>query len=135
MGAAENSWRLVSIVPVSIDDKGLLNDSALQQLLTLQSFAQQYRAQGLEVEVRLTSTDSRFLKSDFFHNAVTDLNLHDMKVAIGSDESRQQTSLISSPDKVVQHWDGFTGPVVLGLALRQAMGEPAYAQMGMRNHE
>jgi len=40
-----------------------------------------------------------------------------------------------SSGTVVEHWEGFSGPVVLGLALRRAMGEPLFAQMGAGSHE
>ena len=132
---ADSAWRLVGTVPVSIDDRGLLNDAALQQLLTLQSFAQQYRAQGLKVEITITSPNSLLFQSEAFHNAIADLDLHDVSVVTEGAERQQQTSLLSSSGNVVQHWNGFAGPVGLGLALRQAIGEPVYAQMEMGSHE
>ena len=32
-------------------------------------------------------------------------------------------------------WDGFAGPVNSVLALRRALGEPVYAQMGVNDDE
>jgi len=129
-----SGWRLECSVPVWIDDSGLLNDSALQQLLTLQSFAQQYQAQGLEVVVKLTSDNRQLLEGEAFHNAERDLHLHDVRITVEMAEDQQKTSLMSS-GTVVEHWEGFSGPVVLGLALRRAMGEPLFAQMGAGSHE
>jgi hypothetical protein len=130
----ESRWRLECSVPVWIDDRGLLNDSALQQLVTLESFAQQYKAQGLEVVVKLTSANRQIFQWEAFRNAQLDLHLDDVRTAVESAEYQQQTRLVLSGN-VAKHWDGFTGPVVLGLALRQAMGEPVYAQMGKGSHE
>ena len=48
---------------------------------------------------------------------------------------REHTTLSTAAGTIAGQWDGFAGPVTLGLALRCAIGEPVYAQMGVKAHE
>ena len=43
--------------------------------------------------------------------------------------SEPTTLLVSPARKVVRRWQGFVPPAELGLALREYLGEPNYAQM------
>jgi hypothetical protein len=77
----------------------------------------------------MTSSDAQIFKAPKFRNAMTDLNLHGitMTEAVGSDVER---TMLRRPDgKTAGQWNGFTGPVALGLAVRRQLGEPAYSQM------
>lgn len=123
------------VLPVSLDAQDLMSDTALRQITVLKSLAQQYRAQGLRVTLRMTSQDEALFHSEAFQNAVLDLDLHGITVAESAGSAGEQTTLLTSAGKVAAHWNGFAGPAELGLALRKAMGEPLYAQMGAKADE
>jgi hypothetical protein len=133
--ALRRQWQIDCVLPVSLDENGLLNDAALRQLVILKSMAQQYLPQGLRVTVKLTSPDKQLFKRDAFRNAQTDLGLKDMTVTTATAPDHQETTLHMGAGKTVQKWDGYVGPVALGLALREAMGEPSYAQMGVKSND
>ena len=48
---------------------------------------------------------------------------------------REHTTLSTAAGTIAGQWDGFAGPVTLGLALRCDIGEPIYAQMGVKAHD
>lgn len=127
-------WQLTCTLPISLDAQGLLDDASLQQIVVLKSFDQQYRAQGFHVTLRVTSQDRQLFDSDAFHNALTDLSLSGITIehAVGA---HSEDTTLSSSGKITEQWRGFAGPVELGLALRRAMGEPVYAQMGDNTNE
>jgi hypothetical protein len=128
-------WLLDCSLPVSIDGNGMINDAALRQIVVLKSLTRQYRARGLQVIVRMTSPDAQVFKTQKFRNAMTDLDLAGitMTEAAGSGEER---TMLQRPDgKTASKWDGFVGPVALGLVIRRQLGEPAYSQMGVRVNE
>ena len=127
-------WQLSCILPVSLDANGLMDDDALRQIVVLKSFGQQYRAQGLHVTLRMTAPSADLFKTEAFRNALTDLDLDGITVEQSAASGPEETTL-SADSKVVGQWNGFAGPVQLGLALRQAMGEPIYAQMGTKADE
>jgi len=128
-------WKLESVLPFSLDARGVIDDAALQQLTILKSVSQQYYPQGLQVTVRLTSSDARVFQSEHFRNALIDLDLKGITVLKGAGTGQERTTLSKLDGTSVGQWDGFAGPVKLGLALRRAMGEPAYAQMGVKANE
>jgi hypothetical protein len=102
--------------------------------VTLKSLSQQYGPQGLKVTVRLSSPDALILQSESFRNALTDLDLDGITV-LHAVTGREHTTLSTAAGTIAGQWDGFAGPVTLGLALRCAIGEPIYAQMGVKAHE
>ncbi len=128
-------WQLSCVLPVSLDAQGLMSDAALQQLVVLKSLSQQYRAQGLHTTLRMTSHDAQLFRTEAFRNAMTDLGLEGITVVQTAGSSSERTTLSTSGGRVAAQWDGYTGPVSLGLALRRAMGEPLYAQMGAKADE
>ena len=127
----ESSWRLSCVLPISFDANGLLDDAALQQIVVLKSLSQQYRPQGLHVTLRVISRDAQVFKSTAFRNAITDLGLQGITLEQSTGGGSEQTTLFSPRGTVAGQWNGFAGPVQLGLALRQSLGEPIYAQMGV----
>lgn len=128
-------WQLTSILPFSLDDSGRISDAVLRQMVTLKSLGQQYRPQGLRVVVRLTSSDGEIFQREGFRNALADLDLHGITVEHAVGQGQQEMTLSGPDGHVVNQWKGFVRPVALGLALRRAMGEPVYAQMGVDAHE
>lgn len=135
IGSSPKAWQLTCALPVSLDANELMDDAALRQIVVLKSLSQQYRAQGLHVTLRMIAADAQLFKTPAFRNALLDLALNGIAVEQRADGGSQQTTL-SKPDGTIAHqWDGFTGPVSLGLALRQALGEPIYAQMGAKTDD
>jgi hypothetical protein len=133
--ASSRQWQIDCVLPVSLGENGLLDDAALRQLVILKSLAQQYSPQGLRVTVKLTSPDTQLFKREVFRNARADLGLKDMTVTTAAAPDHQETTLRMGAGKTIQKWDGYVGPVALGLALREAMGEPSYAQMGVKPND
>ena len=88
----------------------------------------------MQVIARLTSPDAQIFQTQDFRNAVIDLDLDGIAVIEAAGTGGEHTSF-RPPMASIEQWDGFAGPVTLGLALRQAMGEPVYAQMGVKAHE
>jgi hypothetical protein len=133
--ALRRQWQIDCVLPVSLGEDGLLNDAALRQLVILKSMAQQYLPQGLRVTVKLTSSDTQLIDSEAFRNAQADLDLKDMTVTTVAAPGHQATTLRVGAGKTIEKWEGYVGPVALGLALREAMGEPSYAQMGVKPND
>lgn len=123
-------WVLSCTLPVSLDQKGMMNDAALRQIVVLKSFSQQYRARGLQVRLQMTSPDARLFKTEAFHNAIIDLALAGITMAQDFGSALERTVLLMPGGNVAEQWEGFTGPSTLGLALRRWMGEPNYSQLG-----
>lgn len=128
-------WQLSCVLPVSLDAQGMMDDAALQQIVVLKSLSQQYRAQGLQVILRMTSPDAQLFKTEAFRNALADLGLVGITLEQTVGSASERTTLSMAGSRTAGQWDGFAGPVSLGLALRRAMGEPVYAQMGAKADE
>jgi hypothetical protein len=131
----DQGWHLACVLPVYIDENGIVGDAALSQIVVLKSLNQQYRAQGLRVDLRMTSPDEHLFQTEAFRNAMTDLGLEGIVVDHAAGNAPEHITLSAPSGKIAQTWDGFGGPVPLGLALRRAMGEPVYAQMGVKADE
>ncbi len=134
-GRSGRQWSLKCVVPVALDRHGWINDAALRQLVVLRSFAQQYHALGLRVILNLTSPDPSIFNSPAFHNDIADLALQEMQLKISRAGTTYATVLASTDGDVVDRWQGFAGPVQIGLALRKALGEPVYSQTRTRDDE
>jgi hypothetical protein len=128
--AASQPYKLECTLPVALDSNGLLGDAALQQLVVLKSFAQQYAPQGLNVSVEMVSSNPKLFVGESFRNAMTDLDLRNIDVKQQVATANTIALELRRPDgHTVARWTGETGPVELGLALRKIFGEPIYAQM------
>jgi hypothetical protein len=134
--AAEPALTLDCVLPVTLDANQLMSDSALQELVVLKSFSQQYAAQGLKVNIEFTSDDPKLFESEAFRNAVTDLNLRDIKLTHRTTATEATRVALRGPNgEVASEWSQPVGPVPLGLALRRVFGEPIYAQMNVSGRE
>jgi hypothetical protein len=122
-------WQLSCSLPVALSSHGMIADEALQQIVVLKSLGAQYRPQGLQLTLNLTSADAHIFDSVAFRNALADLDLQGITVRRVAGAAHEETTLMTPNRATAGHWDGFVGPVSLGLALRRAMGEPVYAQM------
>jgi hypothetical protein len=128
-GSPRNAWSLRCDLPVTLDAHGWIDAAALRQIVVLRSFAQQYRALGLRVTLNLTAPDAAVFSRPGFRNDLADLALQGVTVRMLNSGKTDATTLTAPGGKVVDHWQGFAGPVQLGLALRKALGQPLYAQM------
>jgi hypothetical protein len=60
-----------------------------------------------------------------------DLSVMDIAVAKQKVDAPTSKILLVRPDETIARaWHGYTGPVPLGLAMREALGEPVFSQMG-----
>ena len=126
-------WKLSCTLPVALNAQGLLDDDALRQIVVLRSQAQQYFSSRLEVSLDLTSLNPRLFDSAAFRNAVEDLDLQHMTVTHTASACTLQITLQAPSGATVQRWNVPVGPVALGRALRESLGEPFFDQMG--NHD
>lgn len=134
--AAEPAWTLDCVLPVSLDANQLMSDSALQEIVMLKSFSQQYAAQGLKVNIELASEDPTLFESEAFRNALTDLDLHGIKLTQRITGTAAIRITLQGPNgEVASEWKEPVGPAPLGLALRKVFGEPIYAQMNGSDRE
>jgi hypothetical protein len=132
---SSGGWRLICTLPVSIGTNGLINDAALQQITVLKSFSRQYLATELRVTLKMTAPDEELFKTVAFHNVLLDLDLRGMTVSQEVGDNVPRLTLVNPDGRIAEHWNGFAGPVKLGLALRQRLGVPEYSQMAVRNDE
>jgi hypothetical protein len=130
------AWTLDCVLPVTLDANGLLGDAALQQLVVLKTFRQQYAAQGLKVTLEMVSPDRKLFETEAFRNVLTDMDLRGIEVTQQNDGSTSPRITLRNPNgAIAAEWQSQAGPVPLGLALRKVFGEPAYAQMDVSGRE
>jgi hypothetical protein len=122
-------WQLSCTLPVALNSHGMITDEALRQIVVLKSLGAQYRPQGFQLTLNLTAPDANIFDSVAFRNALADLDLQGITVRRVTGAAHEETTLMLPNRATADHWEGFVGPVSLGLALRRAMGEPVYAQM------
>lgn len=130
---AGGSWRLQCTVPVSLNEQDLLDDAALRQLTTIKSIARQYQPENLKIMLILTAKDASLFRTSEFRNAWSDFGLDDrvlVRFRMSNNHGDIKIMLTAPDNKVTATWNGYAGPVQLGLALRRAIGEPDYASMG-----
>ncbi len=122
-------WQLSCDLPVFLNPAGLIGDAALRQIVLLKSLARQYEGNGLRISLRMTSPNADLFGSAAFQQALADLDLIGIDVSHAFKGGDEHTILRAPDGKVAREWSGLSGPVVLGLAVRNALGQPAYAQM------
>lgn len=128
-------WRIYCKLSVKSDETDQLDEYSRRQLVVLKSVSLQFRGKGLEEVVLLETGPASSSLLPKLTNAVNDL---DMKAVVfasapasGTNKAEMPQILLVSPDgRVVHAWHGFAGPAELGIAVRQALGEPAYSQIG-----
>ncbi len=132
----EPAWTLDCTLPVTLNTDGMIDDSTLRQIVVLKSFSHEYAAQGLNVNIQMTSADPRLFSDAAFRNALADLDLRRVKVTHRATPNAALRIALRGPDGVVgTEWKEPVGPVPLGLALRKVLGEPVYAQMNVSGRE
>jgi hypothetical protein len=131
-------WKLTAAIPVSLGDQGVFDRSAMNQIVALRSQAQQYIARGLQVSIDFTSPEPKIFDSTAFRNALADLDLDGITVTHTVSGAELQIALQAPSGGAGQKWVvpvGFVGPVPLGRALRNALGEPYYSQMSIHHDD
>jgi hypothetical protein len=115
-------------LPGAVGTDGLPVEEATQQLVIVRSIAAQYRPSGLVVTLLFTDAHHGL------REMVGDMELAAMDVAVAKSVTgpRKLKTVLVTPDaKIAEEWDGFAGPVALGLAVRRALGQPVFSQMGI----
>jgi hypothetical protein len=109
-------WVLLSTI-----DAG---DDSHSQVVMLRSVQKQFRSKGLRV----------VLAGKVPPDLADDWRLEDIPLLTdtpGDLSGALPATMLVSPDrKVVRYWRGFTPPGDLGIALRQHLGDPDFAQFG-----
>lgn len=134
LSATAGNWSMDCTIPISLDGHGLLDDAALRQLTTIKSIVSQYQPQNLKTTLTLTATSASLFHTSDFRNAWSDFGFDNHVLThfrMSNNPGDLKITLTSPDNKVVASWNGYAGPVQLGLALRRAMGEPDYASMGV----
>jgi hypothetical protein len=118
----ERGWQLVASVPSSLLRSG---DPLLRgMLVNLKAAALQFGDAGLRVRVA-SDGDMSELASVWQGDEPSIEFVHE-----GNSRKHELTlKLLSPAGKIVQEWNGFVGPVSLGLALRKACGRPSYGRL------
>lgn len=120
-----NSLRLDATVDFTLDAAGLLAPGPRAQLMVLRSLAAQYGPAALAVTVHLhlpngPSTDEA--------NALLDLDA--ASIHFDFDATRPGVIRLESSDgHILNDWQGFQNAATVGLAVRNQLGVPNYAQM------
>lgn len=118
----------------SLDSDGLLNKPSRRQLALLKSLAAQFHGNGLATIVALRPNTENVLRNESLRNAISDLDFETGAfVAVPITEgitSEEPLLLFVSPEgHVVKAWRGGASAAELGIAVRQALGNPEYSQI------
>ncbi len=127
------AWTIYAMLPREIDGNDLLNETSRRQLAILKSLTAQFHGNGLETVIALRGTKNSSPEGQFA-NAVSDLDFKLATFVVAPDTegkvSEKPLLLFISPEgHVIRAWSGFAGPAELGIAVRQKLGNPAYAQI------
>jgi hypothetical protein len=125
-------WTLYATLPGKLDADGLLNEPSRRHLTLLKSVAAQFRGNGLQTLIALLPENA--VGNGSLANAISDLNLDVTFVEATDHNQEERLLLLISPERhVIKAWRGGAGAAELGIAVRQALGDPAHSQMG-ENH-
>ncbi len=128
----EGRWTLYAMLPGKLDTDGLLSESSRRQLTLLKSLAAQFHGSGLQNVIALHHGLENGAGNESLANAISDLNFDAALFAAtpAADQNQEEPlMLLISPDLHVRKaWRGSAGPAELGIAVRQALGNPAYSQ-------
>lgn len=131
----EGKWTIYAVLSGKLDADGLLNEASRAELTILSSLAAQFHGNGLETVIALRASPKDASEKRSLSNAVSDLNFDAAQFAAtpaaDKDASDEPLLLFLSPaGHVIKAWRGFTGAADLGIAVRQKLGNPTYAQIG-----
>ena len=103
--------------------------------MILKNLGMQFPASALQMRITLNLKEANSTES--LQNAIHDLGLSDIKTTQSPDQKdpvRTKMRLVAPDGTSVQEWQGFVGPVEIGLAIRHILGEPCYSGMESEVH-
>jgi hypothetical protein len=125
----DGRWTLYATLPGKLDADGLLNEPGRRQVTLLKSVAAQFRGNGLQTIIALRRPENA-AGNGSLANAISDLNLDATFVEAAGQNQEEPVLLLISPERhVIKAWRGGAGAAELGIAVRQALGNPAYSQI------
>jgi hypothetical protein len=125
-------WTLYTTLPGKVDADGLLNEASRRQLTLLKSLAAQFHGNGLQVVIALHPGPENAAGNGSLSNAISDLDFNAVFVEAPATVQNQEEPLLLlvSPElHVIKAWRDEAGAAELGIAVRQALGNPAYSQI------
>ena len=126
-------WTLYATLSAKIDADGLLNEASRRQLTLLKSVAAQFRGNGLKVVIALRQGPENAGGNRSLANETSDLDFNAAAFveapATGQNQEEPLLLLVSPELHVIKAWRDEAGPAELGIAVRQALGNPAYSQI------
>jgi hypothetical protein len=126
-------WTMYATVSGRLDGDGLLNETTRRQIAILQSLSAQFHGNGLKTIVALRRNTENTSGNESLSNAISDLNFETaafVAAPVTDGRSGEPLLLFVSPEgHVVKAWRGGAGAAGLGIAARQALGNPAYSQI------
>lgn len=100
----------------------------MRQVVVLKNQYLQVHSNGLTLKITLILQNAR---RDESGNAIGDLSLGGAQITTrpaGDSPSRARTRLLAPGGSIAKEWQDFVGPIEIGLALREALGAPLYAE-------
>jgi len=129
-GATPPGWTVISELPASIDAQGLLDAEPAGQLVVLKNLIMQFRPSGLRTKITLELNHP--ITEEAAANLIRDLAIGEIAAfkPIANDIPKQPMTRLVAPDgSMLREWHDFVGPVEIGKAVRDALGEPFFSQM------
>jgi hypothetical protein len=128
-------WTIYALLSGSLDADGLLDETSRRQLTVLKSLVAQFHGKGLATVISLRRGDESAAGKGSLANAVSDLNFDAAAFgaapAAGGNPFEEPLLLFLTPEgHVIRAWRGGAGAAELGIAVRQKLGNPAYAEIG-----
>jgi hypothetical protein len=132
------SWTIYALLSGGLDVRGLLNEKSRKQLTIVKSLAAQFHGNGLRTVIAMGAGAGGDAGRRSLGNAISDLNLDAASFVAepdirGNDSGEPLLLLLSPEGRAIRAWRGEAGAAELGIAVRQALGSPAYSQIAGTN--
>jgi hypothetical protein len=126
-------WTVYATLSAKIDADGLLNEASRRQLTLLKSVAAQFHGNGLKVVIALRQGPENAGGNRSLANEISDLDFNAaafVEAPATVQNQEEPLLLLVSPElHVIKAWRDEAGASELGIAVRQALGNPAYSQI------
>jgi hypothetical protein len=123
-------WTVVSELPVNLDASGLPDAASAGQLVVLRNLSLQFRPSGLRTKVTLNLTHPS--SDESVANVIRDFAMSAIDASRSTSRgspTRPTICLVAPDGSIAKEWHDFVGPVELGKAVRDLLGEPHYSQI------